>query len=177
MKKIGILAVIIMLMAVVGAAQAEVRAGGLPEISVDSRIKNCDCHLFPECCAKQAPATMKEKVIIELNVEFDTAKAIVKEKYHNNIKKVADFMKEFPNTHATIKGHTDNVGNAAYNQGLSEERANSVRKYLIEKFGIDGSRITAVGYGLTRPIASNDTAEGKQKNRRVVAVMEAVRIK
>ena len=120
---------------------------------------------------------MKEKVIIELNVEFDTAKAIVKEKYHNNIKKVADFMKEFPNTNATIEGHTDNVGNAAYNQRLSEERANSVRQYLIDKFGIDASRLTSVGYGLSRPIASNDTAEGKQKNRRVVAVMEAVRIK
>jgi outer membrane protein OmpA-like peptidoglycan-associated protein len=177
MKKIGILAMIVMLMAVAGAAQAEVRAGGLPEINVDNSIKNCDCRLYPECCAKQAPAPMKEKVIIELNVEFDTAKAIVKEKYHNNIKKVADFMKEFPNTHATIEGHTDNVGNATYNQGLSEERANSVRQYLIEKFGIDGSRITAVGYGLTKPIASNDTAEGKQKNRRVVAVMEAMRIK
>ncbi len=176
MKKIGILAVIIMLMAVTTAAQAQ-RAGGLPELSVDNRIKNCDCRLFPECCAKQAPAPMKEKVIIELNVEFDTAKAIVKEKYHNNIKKVADFMKEFPDTNATIEGHTDNVGNAAYNQRLSEERANSVRQYLIDKFGIDASRLTSVGYGLSRPIASNDTAEGKQKNRRVVAVMEAMRIK
>jgi OOP family OmpA-OmpF porin len=176
MKKIGILVVVIMLMAVATAVQAE-RAGGLPELNADSRIKNCDCRLFPECCAKQGPAPMKEKVIIELNVEFDTAKAIVKEKYHNNIKKVADFMKEFPNTNATIEGHTDNVGNAAYNQGLSEERANSVRQYLIDKFGIDASRLTSVGYGLSRPIASNDTAEGKQKNRRVVAVMEAVRIK
>jgi len=50
-------------------------------------------------------------------------------------------------------------------------------EYLIDKFGIDASRLTAVGYGLSRPIASNDTAEGKQKNRRVVAVIEAVRVK
>ena len=177
MRKICMLVTVLMLMAFVTVVHAEVRAGGLPEMKVDNRIKNCDCRLFPECCAKQAPAPVKEKVIIELNVEFDTAKAIVKEKYHNNIKKVADFMKEFPDTNATIEGHTDNVGNAAYNQGLSEERANSVRQYLIDKFGIDASRLTAVGYGLTKPIASNDTAEGKQKNRRVVAVIEAVRIK
>ncbi|MGD0279098.1 MAG: OmpA family protein [Smithella sp.] len=177
MKKIGILAVIIMLMAVVTVAQADVRPGGLPELNVDNRINNCNCVLFPECCAKQAPVPMKEKVTINLNVEFDTAKAVIKEKYYNNIKKAADFMKEFPDTNAVIEGHTDNVGNAAYNQGLSEERANSVRQYLIDKFGIDGSRITAVGYGLSKPIASNDTEEGRQKNRRVVAVMEAMRTK
>lgn len=179
MKKIGILAVIIMLMAVVTAAQAEVRAGGLPELKVDNAIKNCDCRLYPECCAKSVvpPPVVKELVTINLNVEFDTAKYVVKEKYHNNVKKVADFMKEFPNTSAVIEGHTDNVGNADYNQKLSEDRANSVRQYLIDKFGVDGSRLSAVGYGLTKPVASNDTVEGKQNNRRVVAVMQATRIK
>ena len=119
---------------------------------------------------------MKEKVTISLNVEFDTNKAIVKDKYYDEIKRVADFMKEFPDTTCEIGGHTDNIASAAYNQKLSEKRANSVRQYLIDKFGIDGSRLTAAGYGLTKPIASNDTAEGRQKNRRVEAVMEAIRI-
>jgi OOP family OmpA-OmpF porin len=119
---------------------------------------------------------VQEKVTIALNVEFDTNKAVVKEKYYDEIKKVADFMKEFPNTTAAIGGHTDNIASAAYNQKLSEKRANSVRQYLIDKFGIDGSRITAAGYGLTKPIASNDTVEGRQQNRRVEAVMEAIRI-
>jgi OOP family OmpA-OmpF porin len=109
-------------------------------------------------------------------VQFDTNKAVVKEKYHNDIKKVADFMKEFPDTTAAIEGHTDNVSSAAYNQKLSEKRANSVRQYIIDKFGIDGSRLTATGYGMTKPIASNDTEEGRQKNHRVEAVMEAIRI-
>jgi len=86
-------------------------------------------------------------------------------------------MKEFPGTSAVIEGHTDNVGKEDYNQKLSESRANSVRQYLIDKFGIDGSRLSAVGYGYSKPIATNDTAEGKQKNRRVVAVMQATRIK
>jgi OOP family OmpA-OmpF porin len=123
-----------------------------------------------------APAPAKEKVTITLNVQFDTDKAVVKEKYHDDVKRVADFMKEFPDTSAAIEGHTDNVASAAYNQKLSEKRANSVRQYIIDKFGIDGSRLTAIGYGMTKPIASNDTEEGRQKNRRVEAVMEAIRI-
>ena len=193
MKKIGILTVIIMLMAVVTAAQAEVRAGGLPELTIDPAIKTCDCRLFPECCEKPVaepapapepapvppppppPAPVNEKVTITLNVQFDTNKAVVKETYNDEIKRVADFMKEFPDTTAEIGGHTDNIASAAYNQKLSEKRANSVRQYLIDKFGIDGSRLTAVGYGLTKPIASNDTEEGRQQNRRVEAVMEATR--
>ncbi|ESP62757.1 OmpA domain protein [Smithella sp. ME-1] len=183
MKKIGILAIIIMLMAVVTAAQAEVRAGGLPELQIDKSIKDCGC---PPCCPEPVvapppppppppPAPIKEKVTITLNVQFDTNKADVKEQYNDEIKRVADFMKEFPDTTAEIGGHTDNVASAEYNQKLSEKRANSVRQYLIDKFGIDGSRLTAVGYGLDKPVAGNDTEEGRQQNRRVEAVMEAVR--
>jgi OOP family OmpA-OmpF porin len=161
MKKIGILAVIIMMMAVVTAAQAE-RAGGLPDLVVDSRISDC---------AKCAPIL----VTIVLNVEFDTDKAVVKDEYRNEIKKVADFMKTYPKTNAVIEGHTDNVDTAEYNQKLSEARANSVRQYLINNFGIKASRLTAVGYGLTKPIASNNTEEGRQKNRRVQAVIKAMK--
>ncbi|HUN55439.1 MAG TPA: OmpA family protein [Smithella sp.] len=173
-----------MLTAFVTVAQAEVRAGGLPEMKIDNSIKDCSC---PPCCPPPVvveeppppppPPPVREKVTITLNVEFDTAKSVVKDKYYDEIKKVADFMKEYTDTNAVIEGHTDNVGKEAYNQRLSEERAKSVRQYLIDKFGIDGSRLTTVGYGFSRPIASNDTAEGRQKNRRVVAVMEAVRVK
>jgi OOP family OmpA-OmpF porin len=162
MKKIGILAVIIMLMAVVTAVQAETRAGGLPELVVDKRINDC-----PKC----APTL----VTITLDVEFDTNKAIVKDEYRNEINKVADFMKTYPNTTAVIEGHTDNVDTAEYNQKLSEARANSVRQYLIDNFGIKASRLTAVGYGETKPIASNKTEEGRQKNRRVQAVIKAMK--
>jgi len=160
MKKIGILAVIIMLMAVATAAQAQ-RAGGLPELNVDSRINDC-----PNCV-----------VTIALNVEFDTDKAVVKEKYNSEIKKVADFMKKYPKTTAVIEGHTDNVYTPEYNQKLSEARANSVRLYLINHFGVKASRLSAVGYGLTKPIASNSTEEGRQKNRRVQAVIQTVTTK
>jgi OOP family OmpA-OmpF porin len=142
-------------------AKAPVRAGGLPELAVDSRISDCGkCETI---------------VTITLDVEFDSDRAVVKDKYKNEIKKVADFMKKYPNTTAVIEGHTDSTSTAAHNQKLSEARANSVRHYLINNFGIKASRLTAVGYGEDRPIASNNTEEGKQKNRRVQAVIKAIK--
>jgi len=113
-------------------------------------------------------------------VEFDTAKAVVKDKYNIDIKKVADFMKTYPETTVVIEGHTDNVdifNNPENNIKLSLARANSVRHYLIDNFGIDASRITAVGYGPDNPIASNDTKKGRQKNRRAQAVIATVQTK
>jgi OOP family OmpA-OmpF porin len=71
-----------------------------------------------------------------------------------------------PSLRVRIEGYTDNVGTAAYNQALSQRRADSVKRYLVSR-GIAASRMDTVGYGLTRPIADNDTAEGRAKNRRV----------
>ncbi len=68
-----------------------------------------------------------------------------------------------------MAGHTDNVGNPRRNQQLSEQRAQAIRQYLVDH-GIDGGRIEAVGYGDTQPVASNDTEEGRQQNRRIEAV-------
>jgi outer membrane protein OmpA-like peptidoglycan-associated protein len=69
-----------------------------------------------------------------------------------------------------IEGNTDNVGSDAFNQTLSEKRAFGVRDYLVAQ-GVDGNKLTAIGYGKSRPIASNDTAEGRQQNRRVELVL------
>ena len=121
------------------------------------------------------PPPAQEKVSIALNLEFDTAKSVIKKKYHDNIKQVADFMQKYPDTNVVIEGHTDNVdryNNPENNIKLSQARADSVRQYLIDKFGIDESRITAVGYGPARPIADNNTNEGRKKNRRVEAIIE-----
>ncbi len=111
----------------------------------------------------------KEKVSVDLYIEFDFDKATIKPQYHNDIKTVADFMNKYPSTVANLEGHTCNIGTDAYNQKLSERRVNAVRSYLMEKFGIAPSRITATGYGESRPIASNDTEEGRKKNRRVTS--------
>ncbi|HNY51671.1 MAG TPA: OmpA family protein [Smithella sp.] len=120
---------------------------------------------------------MREKITIELKVEFDTDKSVVKDKYREEIKRVADFMKQYPNTKATIEGHTDSRASDAYNLRLSNDRANAVRDYLVKEFGVEASRLNAKGYGESRPIATNDTEEGMQKNRRVWAVLEAVEVK
>jgi len=132
-----------------------------------------------------APAPVAEKPILEtttiaLNVKFNTAKAVVEKKYHNDIKAMADFMKAHPGATAVIEGYTDNVdkfNEPEKNIKLSQARAESVRQYLIDNFGIDASRITAVGYGPAKPIASNDTEKGRQKNRRVQVVIETVQTK
>jgi OmpA-OmpF porin, OOP family len=122
--------------------------------------------------AREAPAA--KEVSTDLLVEFDTGKAVVKPKYNNEIKKVADFMKEYPDTTAVIEGHTDNVGKEAANVKLSQQRADSIKAYLVKKFGVEGSRIKAVGYGPNKPVASNATKEGRQKNRRVNAVFSNI---
>jgi len=129
------------------------------------------------CSAKQrqdAQAKVPDKIFIALNLKFDTGKAVVKKKYYKAVKKLADFMKKHPETKVTIHGYTDTVGTKAFNARLSKARAESVRKCLIDNFGIKASRVTAVGYGLNKPMASNDTKKGRQKNRRIEASIEAV---
>ena len=80
-------------------------------------------------------------------------------------------MKTYPSVTTTVEGHTDSVGNDAYNQGLSERRANSVRQALIDE-GVEASRVNAAGYGESNPIADNATADGRAMNRRVEAEVE-----
>jgi outer membrane protein OmpA-like peptidoglycan-associated protein/opacity protein-like surface antigen len=113
-----------------------------------------------------------EKGRARINVEFDFNKAVVKPKYNEEIKKFADVMKDHPELNVVIEGNTDSVGKDAYNQKLSEKRAESVKNYMIEKFGIDKSRLSSKGYGESKPIADNKTKEGRQKNRRVEAVVD-----
>ena len=76
------------------------------------------------------------------------------------------FLKENPDKKVDLEGYTDSIGSAKYNQGLSERRAVSVKTYLVKK-GIDPARITGLGFGETKPIAENNTKEGRAKNRRV----------
>lgn len=121
--------------------------------------------------AEAAPVVAKEEpVTIKLDIQFATNKSNIQKKYHNQIKKVADYMTKYPETKVAIEGHTDSVGNVAKNVKLSQKRANSVKTYLVKKFKIKASRITATGYGPKKPIASNATKEGRQQNRRVHAV-------
>ncbi|HML79246.1 OmpA family protein [Geobacter sulfurreducens] len=120
--------------------------------------------------AEPTPGLMK--YCITLNMEFDIDKANVRPQYHDEVKRVADFLKEYPSTTAVIEGHTDNVGDDAYNMRLSQRRAESVVNYLVDNFGIDRARLSARGFGKTRPIADNSTEAGKQRNRRIEAIID-----
>jgi len=113
-----------------------------------------------------------EKGRATINVEFDFDKAEIKPAFHQEIKKFAGVLKKYPELKVVIEGHTDNIGGKDYNQNLSMKRAESVKNYLIKKFDIGGSRLTAKGYGLSKPIAGNKTAAGRQKNRRVEAAVD-----
>lgn len=80
--------------------------------------------------------------------------------------RLVTFMDENKDKKVTLSGYTDSIGTAAYNQKLSERRANSVKAYLVKK-GVAANRITAQGFGKTKPIADNKTRQGRAKNRRV----------
>jgi OOP family OmpA-OmpF porin len=116
-----------------------------------------------------AKGKMKERVSITLHVEFDFDNDSVRPEYHSDIKEVANFLKAYPKATAVLEGHTDGTGTDEYNLNLSKKRADSIKKYLVEKFGIRASRISTRGYGESLPVATNNTKEGRQQNRRVVA--------
>jgi outer membrane protein OmpA-like peptidoglycan-associated protein len=99
-------------------------------------------------------------------VLFDFDKADIKPEAHQLLDEVVTILKKNREMKGVIEGHTDSMGSEEYNQGLSERRAQAVEKY-IEEHGIDADRYTIKGYGESNPIASNDTEEGRQENRRV----------
>lgn len=110
-----------------------------------------------------------------LDIEFDFNKATIRPMYHDDLARAARFIEDNPAVPTIlIAGHTDSVGKDAYNQKLSERRAESVRRYLIDHFNIDAHKLVSRGYGETQPRASNDTEEGRQRNRRVEIICYSV---
>lgn len=99
------------------------------------------------------------------NVFFDSGKSTLRPESNKELNQLAEYMNLKKTLVIEIAGHTDNAGSAEANQKLSEDRANTVKQYLVKK-GIGADRVTAKGYGDTQPVADNGTAEGKQKNRR-----------
>ncbi len=119
-----------------------------------------------------------EELRQELRVFFDRDKSVIRPQYREEVAKVAAQMREFPSATAVIEGHASRDSarsNARYNQRLSEARANAVKSMLSNEFGIAPNRLNAVGYGFDRPIAPNDTEEGRAMNRRVEAVITGTR--
>lgn len=118
------------------------------------------------------PVDITDELKMELRVFFDNDKSAIKNQYQPEIAKVAEKMREYPNSMARIEGHASKTGpSAIYNQRLSEARAVAVKSMLTNEFGIAPNRLSTVGYGYERPIAPNDTEEGRAMNRRVYAII------
>lgn len=103
---------------------------------------------------------------------FDTGSDRIRPESTPTLEEIADMLEEHEDLKLTIEGHTDNAGDEASNQNLSERRAASVMAYLIEKHDIDAERLDAQGFGESQPAVSNDTVEGRQQNRRVELVRQ-----
>lgn len=123
----------------------------------------------------QPPQQLTEDLKLELRVFFDINKSNIKDQYKPEVAKVADKLREYPNATAQIEGHTDNTGPRKLNERLSVARANSVKSMLVSQYGIDANRLTTQGYAWDRPIAPNNTKEGRAMNRRVYAVITGSR--
>lgn len=116
---------------------------------------------------------LTEAVSMAIDVKFATGKADIQgDASTAEIQKIVDFMQKYPTVNVTIEGHTDNRGNPAKNKQLSQKRADAVKAAVVAA-GVDASRLSAVGYGADKPIADNNTEEGRAQNRRVVASAKA----
>lgn len=140
-------------------SQQEAREAEMRASQVEEQLKELN-----------AKKTERGLVITLGDVLFDTNKAVLKSGSTSSLKKLADFLKEYPQRKVQIGGYTDSIGSAEYNEELSGRRANAVRAALLE-MGISGDRISTHGYGEESPVASNDTPAGRQMNRRVEIIL------
>lgn len=106
-------------------------------------------------------------------VSFAVKSALISAEFYNSLNKLTGVLKEYSKTAVNIVGHTDSSGSDAYNQRLSEERADNVRRYLVSQ-GIADVRILADGRGEQQPVASNTTEDGRRRNRRVEILLKTV---
>jgi outer membrane protein OmpA-like peptidoglycan-associated protein len=133
-----------------------------------ARLKNDD--LEKQIAELNARPTDRGLVMTLGDVLFATGKAELMGGSASNLDKLADFLEQYPERTAEIEGHTDNVGSADLNRGLSQRRADSVKNYLVQQ-GVESSRLSTTGKGFDSPVAGNDSAAGRQQNRRVEIII------
>ena len=115
-----------------------------------------------------------DELLSNEKIHFEYNKATIKQDSYKLLINLVDIINKCPDTIVTIEGHTDSDGSAKYNKQLSQKRADAVKTYLENK-GVAKERLKAIGYGESKPIASNETEEGKQKNRRIEFKFEGVK--
>ncbi|MEH6657963.1 OmpA family protein [Leeuwenhoekiella marinoflava] len=133
--------------------------------------KDDECPTVPGTVANNGCPEVTVEILEEINVQvrtvlFDLNKATIRAESYEALNAVAETMNEYPNTRFLIEGHTDSQGSDAYNLKLSDERAASVKDYLIKQ-GLPATRLSSEGFGESKPVATNATAAGRQQNRRV----------
>ena len=148
------------------AAQLNAQAARQQTLDAESRARQLEAQLNE----MEARKTERGMVITLGDVLFDTNRAQLKSGGLRNVQKLAEFFKQYPQRNVMIEGFTDSTGSRGRNQELSDERANSVRMALLD-MGISADRMTSRGYGESYPVAGNDTASGRQLNRRVEIVV------
>jgi outer membrane protein OmpA-like peptidoglycan-associated protein len=120
--------------------------------------------------ALQAKATDRGLVLTLGDVLFESGRADLRAGADGKLNKLVAFLNKYPDRVVTIEGYTDSVGGEDYNQALSQRRADSVKSYLLRE-GIESGRVTASGMGENDPVAGNDSAMGRQQNRRVAVII------
>jgi outer membrane protein OmpA-like peptidoglycan-associated protein len=116
---------------------------------------------------KNAKALCRVIDRMTLTANFDFDRSDIRGSDIEKLKRAVKFVKKYPGFKIKIEGYTCSIGTEKYNRGLSERRANAVKNYLVKEGRIDAKRITTIGYGESDPVASNNTKEGRAKNRRV----------
>ncbi len=128
----------------------------------------------PAAPVKPAPASVRQAVVIQADALFDFDKSVLRPDGRKSIDSAVAKLQGVNLEMVIATGHTDSVGTDAYNQRLSERRAAAVKEYMVSK-GIPAAKITTIGKGESQPVATNKTAEGRQKNRRVDIEFKGVR--
>ena len=134
------------------------------------KFHNCMVPCISEHQEQKFSPKVGEKIILK-NIFFETDKSQLLPNSFDELNKLVEYLYKNKSTAIEISGHTDNTGTEEKNKKLSETRSKAVADYLISK-GIDKSRIGYKGYGSTKPVAKNDTEEGKQQNRRVEFIIK-----
>jgi len=161
---------------IVGAAIGAL-AGGSVGHYMDKQRQEMEQQLAQESKANELQITTMSdgslKVGIAGDVSFDVDSATIKPQYLDTYAKIASILKSYDKTVIHVVGHTDSTGSDEHNQALSQRRAQSVGSYLISQ-GVDGSRVREEGRGESEPVATNDTAAGRARNRRVDIVIKPI---
>lgn len=144
--------------------------GGAGGAGVGRMMDNQERDMRQALAASDAAAVQREGNLLTIalkgDVTFPNNSAAIKPGLYSELDRIAQVMNNYPQTMIRVEGYTDSVGSEAYNMNLSQRRATAVKNALVQR-GISESRIEAVGFGKSQPIATNDTEAGRQKNRRV----------